>query len=156
MNCGSSTAVLINPEAKLIMSNPKAEKILSIVNSVTLSGETIVYPPHPSDPSPEELAVEWLVEEEFLNLDNTFRVTQRYALATLYFSTSGDSWTKNFKWLKPVSEGEWHGITCVAGRSAVERIILDGNNLSGFIPADVELLEFLTVLSVKNNPDLDG
>ena len=56
--------------------------------------------------SPQYQAFEWMVQDPNLNIyftDNQptphWRIYQRFALATLYFSTNGDKWNHNEHWL---------------------------------------------------------
>ncbi len=58
------------------------------------------------------MAYQFLLEDPFLSDPCGQRVEQRYGLATVYFATSGDSWTNNERWLGPVDECTWAGVTC--------------------------------------------
>jgi hypothetical protein len=61
--------------------------------------------------SPQSLAISWLANEDEsgLDLDDTDRVESRYALAVLYFATSGDNnmWIDELKFLSSLHECEW-------------------------------------------------
>ena len=37
---------------------------------------------------------------------------QRYALAVLYHSTTGENWFSSYLWLSPYHECEWEGVVC--------------------------------------------
>ena len=70
------------------------------------------------------------------------------ALVDLYNYTNGDNWTNNTRWLKePVSK--WFGIKTNANR--VTAIRLNGNNLSGTIPASIGNLTEITELALADN-----
>jgi len=127
--------------------------------------------------SPESLALQWLVLEDPLQLDadneaDQFQITQRYALVALWYN-SDFTWANETGWLTG-DECEWHGISCFAlannvaaskqGENAtssttssenlknvVVELNLEGNNVQGFIPQDLALLEFLTTLNLADN-----
>lgn len=52
--------------------------------------------------SPQAKAYEWIAEDMTLLLPDHYsadRILQRYAMATFFYSTGGDSWTRNDNWL---------------------------------------------------------
>jgi hypothetical protein len=56
----------------------RADYILSYINSITLSGRTLIYP---SSSSAEERAVKWLIDEDLNTaVDDKMTMRQRYAL----------------------------------------------------------------------------
>jgi len=135
-----------------------AETIVGFITSITKSERSISYPPS-SEPSAEELAVQWLIEEDSMVLSletekDRARLVQRYALLTFYYSTEGPSWTASDGWLGAEDECTWFGISCE--QSLVRRIILQGNNLNGTFPPDLALLQSLTTLGLWDNVDFGG
>ena len=42
-------------------------------------------------------------------------LNQRFALASIYYSTNGDSWTNDSGWLLASGECTWNGVTCEGG-----------------------------------------
>lgn len=63
--------------------------------------------------TPQGQAYRFLIEDtDFLVNPCDQTVEQRYGLATMYFSTGGDNWTNNQRWLAPVHECTWTGVTC--------------------------------------------
>jgi Leucine-rich repeat (LRR) protein len=84
------------------------------------------------------------------------RMLQRFALVSLYYSTYGDNWTNHDggQWLEDSDSDEckWNSddIVCSDG-SLVERIHLEGDNLSGRIPIEIGLLTELTYLNLGDN-----
>ena len=79
--------------------------------------------------SPQYKAAEWLVLEDSISfwsqnglIEEHPKILQRYALATLYYATDGDNWLycgkeslstcAGQKWLTPVDECTWWGVTC--------------------------------------------
>ena len=84
----------------------------------------------------------------------------RDILMDFYNSTGGDGWKKKEGW---GSEGaratpccEWHGVTCDANSSAVVKLRLRENDLSGTLPDGVGLLAGLNELIVYGNKELTG
>ncbi len=71
------------------------------------------------------------------------------ALIALYEATGGENWNRNDGWLTDTSPCEWYGITC-SDNNLVE-LSLPGNNLDGFIPAEIGSLSMLKVLDLRNN-----
>ena len=77
----------------------------------------------------------------------------REVLAALYNATDGDNWAFNNNWLSDSSLGTWYGVTHDNGR--VTGLYLNGNRLSGSIPAALGNLSNLTGLYLKDN-ELSG
>lgn len=42
-------------------------------------------------------------------------IAQRYGLITMYYSTKGESWTVNDRWLSEQNECNWEGVDCSSG-----------------------------------------
>jgi hypothetical protein len=133
--------------------------IVDYINSITLftsanddgSSSTVVVPYPPVTSSPEELALQWLVDTDPIsrdpaNPDDQFRLRQRYALLTLFQSAyaNDDSWYFND------DECQWFGIRCDQENN-VNRIDLFGNNLPGQLSADLGLLTNMVYFSVSTN-----
>lgn len=131
--------------------------------------------PAPYSAAPEEVAVQWLIEETDYMTEpspvDEFRLTQLYALLSLYFSTDGEDWLENGEWLLNEDECTWYGITCsrvnLGGGVGVQDVVTEidltrtsasseDNNLEGSIPADIGLLENLETLAFYHQPGLSG
>ncbi len=70
------------------------------------------------------------------------------ALVSFYNSTNGDSWYVSDNWLiGPVHE--WYGIKVNNGR--VRSLNMDGNNITGSLPADIGNLSALDTVSLYDN-----
>ena len=100
-----------------------------------------------------------------LNGDNRYGVTncentlgERTALLTFYEDTGGSSWQSHLKWASSEPICSWEGILCENGNpdddSGVTGIWLEGNNLSGTMPAATWQLPFLNSLNLKDNTNL--
>ena len=76
------------------------------------------------------------------------------ALVALYYDTDGENWLDDTNWLTSASIGSWYGVE-IMGRDFVQRLSLEGNNLSGEIPPELINLRYLTVLNLSEN-DLSG
>ena len=64
--------------------------------------------------TPEGQAFLFMTETDplFPNVCTYPTLTQRYGLATFYYSTTGDQWTDSTGWLGEEGECLWLGITC--------------------------------------------
>ena len=95
-----------------------ATAVLDYINSIRLSSEPISYPVDSKLATPEEMAVQWLINEDPLELfandtPTQTRLTQRYSLLTLWYSTNGTSWFQNQGWLTAENECTWFGISAI-------------------------------------------
>jgi len=92
-----------------------------------------------ADPTtPSGQALDWLLGNADLGSYSDRQIIQRFALATLYYSTAGDDWTNNDKWLSDESECSWYtsetsAAICTA-QGDIDEIDLDTNNLNGPVP----------------------
>lgn len=91
--------------------------------------------------SPQNNAVKWLSGNTNLGNYTDERKIQRYVLATLYYSTSGDNWENNRAWLSNSNECSWHSnYESFCSESTVNELGLYYNNLDGAIPVELALL----------------
>lgn len=78
--------------------------------------------------------------------------SERQALLTFFESTGGSGWNDKRGWGDaPGTECSWRGITCNSVQDSVTEIWLDGNNLTGSLPAAIGGLPNLEVLYLANN-----
>jgi hypothetical protein len=93
-----------------------------------------------SPSTPQNMAFKWLANDSNLGTYTNETIIQRYALATLYYSTNGDSWVNNASWLDDGDEcaSTWFQVECTDG--AVASLSLSSNNLFGMIPPEIGLL----------------
>ena len=96
-------------------------------------------------------------------------VMQRFAMATLYYSTDGDNWEKNSNWLSELPVCSWYvnnfGRQCLTSTNNykgdvgdrdvgdfITQLELDGNQLRGTIPNELVIMsETLHTLILSNN-----
>ncbi|KAL9185407.1 hypothetical protein ACHAXT_003184 [Thalassiosira profunda] len=113
-----------------------------------------------SDPlTPQSLARGWLFEQygdgAVISCREQLFFEQRYALATMYYSFSGDnSSLPGGRWLASLDYCGWSGLKCDLSGNVVE-LRLDSENLVGQIPPEVGLLADLEYFSARWN-ELDG
>ena len=89
--------------------------------------------------SPHNKALQWLGSVDEMPLDGDDHIIQRYCLALLYYSTSGDDWKSKGDWLQNKHECEWNffignmvaGVRKCNTRMKVTEIDLGYNNLYG-------------------------
>lgn len=140
------------------------------IESIRISTHTLRIPP-PSDGSttPEELALQWLLEEDGVEELSQDRLKQRYALATIYYSTINASlWTNEqpefpeddySDWLEAPHECDWTGVYCLGNTiNALDLFEFDCDTVcstqtgracgSGSVPSDIGLLDTLFDLGI--------
>jgi hypothetical protein len=96
--------------------------------------------------TPQYQAAKWLANKN-TNIDvySEKQKIQRYALATLYFSTNGDNWADSTNWLDDGDEcGRWwqsigSDLSCTS-QNDISTIFLGGNGLKGSIPPELAFL----------------
>jgi hypothetical protein len=76
-----------------------------------------------------------------------YRLKQRYALAVLHYSSSGESWEYRDIWLSKYDECHW--ISC-GKHSRVSRLTWAYNGLYGSLPTELELLTDLESMTFDN------
>jgi hypothetical protein len=98
--------------------------------------------------TPQNKALGWLASNANLANYTDQDKIQRYALATLYYSTEGDNWIRREKWLSNADVcGQWYAhdpidktfIKCTS-TGAIFSLELMDNNLIGTIPAEIGML----------------
>ncbi|KAL3798526.1 hypothetical protein HJC23_011830 [Cyclotella cryptica] len=105
--------------------------------------------------SPQFKAYSWIAGSDYTSLTD-IKLLQRYALATLYFSTAGEGWTENDFWLSdnnecPNESAHWLGVDSCDGGGMVTRLNLSSNNLVGTLPMEISHLRMLQVMDVSDN-----
>ena len=139
-----------------------------------LAGEGVFDPDGP-DSSPNRIAaLDWLVDNVPENAGSTpdypgWKVTQRYIMALLYYSTNGLEWLRQANFLSKLDECNWRDISVDNGvfypepenlptglgcdeDGGVAVISLMRNNLTGTLPHEISFLnDSLTYLGLLTN-----
>ncbi len=76
--------------------------------------------------------------------------TDKAALEALYNATDGANWTTSTNWTSDTALSTWHGVTTNSDGRVTE-LELDGNGLSGTLPAALGNLSELEQLDLRNN-----
>jgi hypothetical protein len=114
--------------------------------------------------SPQSKALRWLRNNAFLEDYTLSRRLQRFALATFYFSTSGERrWARRDGWLSDENECSWYAagddtddtdlldFRCDGLDEEMKRLRLSGNSLRGTLPVELSLLTSLEVIELSQN-----
>ena len=112
--------------------------------------------------SPQSQALVWLHDDPITLSPGrpTQTVLERYVLAVLYYSTSGQSW--KFDYLSDDDACAWNngvtndseslqGVYCIEGGESVGTLALSENKLRGTFPWELVLLTHLEVLDISLN-----
>ena len=76
--------------------------------------------------------------------------TDREALVAIYNATDGENWNRSDNWLSDAPLDEWEGVT-TDDEGRVAKLEVNGNDLTGEIPAELGNLTNLTHLSLSFN-----
>jgi hypothetical protein len=117
--------------------------------------------------SPQGKAWKWLMTHKDLQSRSLIDVTERFALATLYFATDGPHWENNTYWLSTTADTcDWLSVVsdpsppidlvCLSGRQSSQdtgrtSLVLTGNGLSGTLPPELGLMNTLTKVRFDSN-----
>jgi hypothetical protein len=116
--------------------------------------------------SPQQRALAWILyddpytfSDELLEDDHRDdRLTQRFALATIFMGTNGNTWSNHLdgQWMESKNECNWdYGDIRCSPESVVEWLNLYGGHLSSSIPMELSLLTQLHYLDLSYN-ELEG
>ena len=106
--------------------------------------------------SSQTRAFKWLIGNEGIESFTDYETFQRYALATLYYATSGDSWTYNANWLSDMPVCDWNSSQpllsrCPEDGKILTAISLPKNDLSGTLPLEIAHADQVTFLQLPKN-----
>ena len=94
----------------------------------------------------------WLLDNADLDRYSSLRLTQRFVLATLYFSANGEQWNDNDGWLSDVDECNWSTDVFDSCTGQVyQYLILPERNLIGTLPPEIGMLTLLVELDLGTN-----
>jgi hypothetical protein len=137
-------AVTLRPEKSSPVPSRSPGDLRKLLSSVSSDeGEALS-----TNSTPQSKAFKWIVTNN-TNLGNFSEeiIIQRYALATLFYSTNGDSWSSSNLWLDNGEECErWQssvGQLVCTDTGAAYQLDLSSNNLSGKLPPEIGLLTSL-------------
>jgi hypothetical protein len=129
--------------------SPSQQEVLqeleSLLSSVSFDNGTALQLPL----TPQNMALNWLANNTNLDTYSDAKKIQRFALATLFYSTNGTSWYVNDTWMSNEDECGWYNngaSLCTIG--SIDRLNLEINNLVGKIPNELALLSNLSESSV--------
>jgi hypothetical protein len=109
--------------------------------------------------SPQAKALKWLDSSTNSGISEGNSILQRYALATVYYSTNGDDWIDNMGWLSEEDECNWMSTTAESicdDLGKYTKLDLEENNLVGTLPAELGILsDTLRSINTRTN-DLSG
>jgi len=94
-------------------------------------------------------ALVWVSSGDDASFDTDER-TERYALATIFASTSGSQWSNRRNWLSYGDVCLWSGVECNS-LGVVTALGLSGINAAGMLPGEIALLKHLETLTASQN-----
>jgi len=110
--------------------------------------------------SPQSQAYKWDLADTGASSLATEKRLERYAMASLFYSTQGDSWREKSNWLSTtVSPCDWYSTstnTVCNPNGEVDNLDLVANGLNGPLPEELGLLSSMWVLSLGDNARLAG
>jgi len=155
---------IASPTFSPVQLDPLLEELIPFI--VETEEDLLVF----RDPlSPQSQALAWL-QDDPITMEPSRpieTVLERYALAVLYYSTSGPSWTTEYFMLQDEDVCEWNvqgnvgnasdsssrfGVYCSNETGRVDYINLQDNNMEGTLPwKELSLLSDLYVLTLDYN-----
>jgi hypothetical protein len=116
--------------------NPaRDEAIMGVLR--TLSGDTVA-----RSATPQNQAANFIINEDPLQMDaDSSYLTQRYAVAVLYFSLNGPKWKNQTNLLSGERECEWAGVTCATNSRHIRKIVWSNNTMDGILPEEIGALD---------------
>lgn len=138
----------------------RSDEILAKLRSISFSSAAIEFSTNRTiengnQPSPVELAIEWLIDVDEMRVEasDVQRLVQRYVLALVFFQMGeplrSDQTDDRSSWLANVDECAWVDVSCLNG--TITSLQLEDGGLQGEIPEDIGLLTELTLLSMFRN-----
>jgi len=109
--------------------------------------------------SPQSAALKWITKDGTTAEDDPY-LTQRYALAVVYYSTHGKHWSNSDGWMSKSGYCSWFGVQCLGteaiidqnnNNGAVFELNLSSNKLKGTIPAELSIFNELFFLDLQDN-----
>jgi hypothetical protein len=106
--------------------------------------------------SAQSQALQWLESSANDGVSTEADYLQRYALATLYFSTNGDEWKENTAWMSNTNECSWistaNSLDVCDSSGRYLSLDLQENNLNGTLPSELAILSnSLNIINLRSN-----
>jgi hypothetical protein len=137
--------------------SPGQDPILDLILSNIPDGGLSLQDPN----SPQSAALAWLQQPANSQGFSDERLLQRYALATIYYSTGGDagSWSATTLWLTGANECDWYttsdtGSICSGdgnNGNVYRELDLRQNGLVGTLPDEISMLTGLQSIRLNEN-----
>ena len=113
--------------------------------------------------TPQRLSWNWMLDDPMLRHYSSSRLSQRFALVTLYHAAGGENWKGESSWLDYAShECSWSNLVCDGSADArnyvdglVKEVRMLDNNANGILPVEISLLPFVETIILTRN-DLGG
>ena len=128
------------------------KKINKEIIAAGLSSKTVLQAKN----SPQYKAVRWLAHVDEASPDDQF-LLQRYAMAVLFYSTSGTGWKDNTNWMTDKGYCSWFGVECAMksskfdGNDEITKLDMPENLLKGSLPSEIRSLSNLIALDFTDN-----
>jgi len=152
-----SNAITMTPSSPLITAPSSAPSeidrgidLLGLITEAYPKGRLALQNPN----SPQTKALEWLESSGSSGASSVQKILQRYVLATVYYATNGDNWIDGTGWLSEGDECNWMSKTQFPCNEKGEftKLDLKENNLSGTLPAELEILSgTLQSIDIRDN-----
>jgi Leucine-rich repeat (LRR) protein len=152
------TTVDLNPDSPTMAPTSELQGVedqtVNLLVSALPAAETALLS---AENGPQKKALDLVIEQRYSNIvgqTDDDRTLTRIGLATLFFSTFGESWQESDGWLSESHECDWYGIECSPADETgrVVGISLSENGLNGTLPLDLALLSnSLVALDLSNN-----
>jgi hypothetical protein len=117
---------------------PLREKLVQIFSPLLPDGDQSLVDPT----SPQSKSLDWLMGNSKLWSYDLEKAKTRFALGVFYYSTDGDNWSDNRRWMSDFDECTWYAADfvspCVDRRFS--RLVLGDNNVQGTLPGELALL----------------
>ncbi|CAB9504845.1 Leucine Rich Repeat [Seminavis robusta] len=161
---------------------PTGAPSLAPTDSPTMYAVTLGLPDYSVDKilkdetSPQARAYSWIMDDPNQERYPDWRILQRFALATFYYSTGGPSWDISDNWLNHSLDEckDWFFRTETDGLDVAARddkifitspcdesgkyqyLLMAGNNLAGRVPEEIGMLSSLLIFDYFKNDGLEG
>ena len=104
--------------------------------------------------TPQSQAFQWIIGDFDSSggwPDET--ILERYALASIFYSTNGGRWLTVTDFLLQRSYCDWQGVECASnnGNDVITSLSLPSENMDGTLPREIGLLTSLTALDLSEN-----